>query len=100
MLSIATPKIFVKTVAITKMMIARTKVGLYGLITIPPNNNYGNSEIERQKNIDMVNVIMILAILFIKSPNPTTYITIEGLLDIISSDFFAAWKKPSPVILI
>lgn len=39
MLSIETPNILVKTLAITKIMIANNKVGLYGLITIPPNNN-------------------------------------------------------------
>lgn len=90
MLSIATPKILVKTVAITNIMIANNKVGLYGLITIPPNNNEGNSVIDLQKNIEIDNVIIILAILLIKSPKPTTYITIEGLLDIISNPFFAA----------
>lgn len=43
-----------------------------------------------KKNIDIDNVIIILAMLFIKSPKPTTYITIEGLLDIISNPFLAA----------
>lgn len=100
MLSIETPNIFVNTLAITNTIIANNNVGLYGLITIPPNKIYGNSSIDLQKNIDIINVIVILAKLLIKSPKPTTYISIVGLLVIISNDFLAALKNPSPVILI
>lgn len=39
MLSIATPNILVNTLAITNIIIANNNVGLYGFITIPPNNN-------------------------------------------------------------
>lgn len=99
-LSIDTPNILVNTLAITKTIIANNNVGLYELITIPPNNIYGNSSIDLQKNIDIINVIVILAKLLIKSPKPTTYISIDGLLVIRSNDFLAALKNPSPVIFI